>query len=515
MGDCVIGIDAGGTMTKAALFDLSGHEKACARSRNVTTFPQLGWTERDADGMWRAAAEAISNVLEQSGTDPADVLAISVSGFGSGLFLLDVDGNPVRPAIISTDGRTHSLIEEWSQDGRAAAAAELTQQAVWPGMSLALLGWLQRNEPDILDRTHTVSFCKDFLRGRLCGDLSTDYTDAGGSGVLDVASGTYSQEALGILGMEGWLSKMPEIGLSQEVAGFVTAEAAALTGLRQGTPVVRGTVDMSASSMASMVTRPEQMSIVAGTFSIAATLHADKPKTDAMPMLQFAYPLGGWIAVDASATSASNLEWVVKTLIQHGGTLEMQGDIYDTVNAAVERVKGQHTTAMFYPYLLGGPPGAPAGLVGMTARTSFDKAMLAVFEGIVFAHKADIDRALTGVDAAQPEVIRLTGGASRSTHWSEMFADILGLPVEVPAGSEFGALGTAMCAATGAGAYGSLHEAINGMGGIARRHEVNAARGAVHLAKYPRYCALRDAMAGAMLAPDPAATATQPETAHA
>lgn len=515
MGDCVIGIDAGGTMTKAALFDLAGRELACARSRNVTTFPQLGWTERDPDAMWRAAARAISQVLAQSGTDPADVLAVSVSGYGSGLYLLDRAGNPVRPGIVSTDGRTLGLLAEWEGDGRAAEIAPLIQQSVWPGMSLALLGWLQRHEPEVLERTHRVSFCKDFLRGRLCGDLSTDFTDAGSSGLLDVSTGRYSEDTLRILGMQAWLPKLPELGRSDAVAGHVTAEAAALTGLRQGTPVVRGTVDMSASAMASMVTRPEQMSVVAGTFSIASTLHPDRPKTDAMPMLQFAYPLGGWLSVQGSATSASNLEWVVKTLLQHGGALEGDGNIYDRVNAAVESVMGQHTNAMFFPYLFGGPAGAPAGLVGMTARTSFEKAMLAVFEGIVFAHKADIDKALTGPDAARPKVIRMTGGASNSRCWTEMFADILGLPVEVPAGSEFGALGTAMCAATGAGAFDTLRQAVEGMAGIARRHEVNAARGAVHLAKYPRYCALRDAMAGAMLATEPAPAPTHQETVDA
>ena len=514
MGDCVIGVDAGGTMTKAALFDLEGRELACAKSRNVTSFPHLGWTERDPDAMWRAAANAIASVLESSGTDPGDVAAISVSGYGSGLYVLDRDGNPVRPGIVSTDARAVDLIAEWTADGRAERVARLIQQVIWPGQSLALLGWLQRHERGVLDRTHTVSFCKDFLRMRLCGDRSTDFTDAGSAGLIDVATGQYSDEALGILGMEAWRTRLPEIGRSEEVAGHVTEEAAALTGLRQGTPVVRGTVDMSASAMASRVTMPTQMSVVAGTFSIASTLHKTAPKMDTVPFLQFAYPLGGWLAVQGTATSASNLEWVVKTLLQRGGRLD-DADIYDTVNEAVKRVMGTHTNAMFFPYLFGGPEGAPAGLVGMTARTDFDKMMLAVFEGIVFAHKEDIDAALSGSHAAKPDVIRMTGGATNSPYWSEMFADILGLPVEVPRGSEFGALGTAICAATGAGAYHTLEDAIGGMTGIARRHEVDARRGAVHLAKYPRYRALRDAMAGAMLATAPSAAPAKMETVHA
>lgn len=515
MGECVIGIDAGGTMTKAALFDLTGAEKACARSHNVNSFPHLGWTERDPDGMWRAAAEAISTVLEQSGTDPGDVLAISVSGYGSGLYLLDGDNNPVRPGIVSTDGRAAGLVGQWTADSRAAELATLVNQAPWPGQSIALIAWLHENEPEVMAKTQTITFCKDFLRARLCGDRSTDFTDAGSAALIDVGKGTYSADALRLLGLDGMLPKLPDIGASDDVAGYVSAEAAALTGLKEGTPVVRGTVDMSASAMASMVTRPDQMSMVAGTFSISATLHDKAPKMDAIPMLQFAYPLGGWLAVQGSPTSASNLEWIVKTLLLHGDTLQGADNIYDTVNAAVARAKGQHTNAMFFPYLYGGPEGAPAGLVGMSARTDFDKAMLAVFEGIVFAHKADLDQALTGKDGADPKAIRMTGGATQSPLWTQMFADILGLPVEVPTGSEFGALGTAMCAASGAGAYDTLSDAVNGMAGIARRHEVDADNGAVHLAKYPRYCALRDAMAQAMIATQDTAPAPQMEMDHA
>ena len=81
MKNCVIGIDAGGTMTKAALFDFSGHELACARRKNVMTFPHPGWTERDPDRRWNAAAEALREVLDIAGRSPGDVAAVSVAGW--------------------------------------------------------------------------------------------------------------------------------------------------------------------------------------------------------------------------------------------------------------------------------------------------------------------------------------------------------------------------------------------------------------------------------------------------
>ncbi len=226
---------------------------------------------------------------------------------------------------------------------------------------------------------------------------------------------------------------LPPIGPSCEVVGGISAKTAALTGLLEGTPVVRGVVDVTAAALSSGLTRPDEMSVVAGTFSINSTLHAT-PRQSLAPFLQTPYPLGGYLATEGAATSASNLEWMVKTLLSHGGALplEQAASIYDVINTAVQRKLGKPREALFFPFLFGGPDGAPAGLLGMTADYSFDDIMHAVFEGIVFAHKVDIDRLLSGNDAARPQVIRLAGGASRSELWSEMFADILGLPVEVP-----------------------------------------------------------------------------------
>ncbi|RGP35303.1 FGGY-family carbohydrate kinase [Pseudotabrizicola alkalilacus] len=498
MGNCVIGIDAGGTMTKAALFDFSGQELACARRKNVMRFPHPGWTERDPDAMWLAASEAMQEVLALSGRAAGDVAAVSVAGYGSGLYLLDRDGNPVRPGIVSTDTRAAALVAEWQAAGLADQIEPMIQQRVWPGQSLALLAWLQRHEPEALDRTFRISFCKDFLRTRLCGDMSTDPTDAGIGGLIDVTRGTYATDALHLLGLDAWISRLPEIGPSDQVVGHISAQAAAQTGLREGTPVVRGAVDVTAAAMASGVTQASQMSVVAGTFSINSTLHTT-PRQTVQPFLQSPFPLGGYLATEGAATSASNLEWLVKTVLAHGGTLppDQQGTLYDMVNAAVQRKAGQPREALFFPFLFGGPCGAPAGLLGLTADYSFDDVMLAVLEGIVFAHKIEIDRLLSGPDAATPSVIRLAGGASRSAVWSDMFADILGLPVEVPASSELGALGVAICAAAGVGAHPSLAAAIAAMSRVGRRHEPDAQRGAAHLAKYPRYVAVTQALAGA------------------
>jgi len=125
MGQYVIGIDAGGTMTKAALFDMDGVEIACAHSRNVMQAPHPGWTERDPEEMWQAATLAVRQVIECSGVSPSDIDAVSVAGYGGGLYLMDHDGHSVRAGIMSTDARAVDTVSDTVSGHLRARTAHL------------------------------------------------------------------------------------------------------------------------------------------------------------------------------------------------------------------------------------------------------------------------------------------------------------------------------------------------------------------------------------------------------
>jgi L-xylulokinase len=142
----------------------------------------------------------------------------------------------------------------------------------------------------------------------------------------------------------------------------------------------------------------------------------------------------------------------------------------------------------FFPFLYDGPRGAPSGFSGMTASTSMPDLLRAIYEGVVFAHRTDFNYLLTGPDAAKPNVVRFAGGPSRSAVWSQMFADGLGLPVEIANGAELGAKGGAICAAVATGAYASVPEAMSKMVKMERRFEPDPERAAALTAKYKDYC---------------------------
>jgi L-xylulokinase len=495
MRERLIGIDAGGTMTKVVLFDLHGHELGCERQPNVMIMAYAGWTERDAEKMWAATCLSIHTLLEKTKTDPGDVIAVTPTGYGGGAYFVDAKGQSVRNGLVSTDTRSKPLIEKWKQNGILPHVSAAIEQLVWPGQTLAVMAWMQEHAPSVLNQTAHVLSCKDYLRMRLCGDISTDPTDAGCAGLINVTRSEISKDAFKVAGLSAWLDKLPPLGAATEVVGTVHAAASNATGLKIGTPVVRGVYDVVGCAIATGVEHSNQLAAVAGTFSIHSTLH-QRPALNPMPHIQAPYPIPGQvIATTATPTSASNLEWFCKTAMaaENENARANGQSVYEVCNGLVESTMQKDSAVQFFPFLLDGPQGAPAGFSGMTASTTMPDMLRAIYEGVVFAHRTDFNYLLTGPDAAKPDVIRFAGGPSRSPVWSQMFADGLGLPVEISNGGELGAKGGVICAAVATGAYSSISDAMKNMVKTVHRYEPNAQRAAVLSAKYDDYCEAIDA----------------------
>jgi len=488
----ILGIDTGGTMAKAAIFDVDGTEIASARHANNVRYPRPGYTEVDADEVWRSACHAVRSVMELSSTDPHEVIGISTTGHGNGLYAVDGAGRPILPGIISTDSRAAETAAGWEAAGHGPFAESVIMQRFWPGQTLPLLGWFTRHAPQALDRAAALFGSKDYVRARLTGDLSTEITEAAVAGLVDLSTLQYASTLFDRFGLTALAGKLPPIRPSLEAAAGVSAEAAAATGLREGTPVVRGLTDVVACAVASGATSTDVMSVIAGTFSINQTLHAS-PRRSRAPVLQMPYPIGGlFLATECSATSASNLEWLCRTMLgAEAGRASAEGkSIYDLCGDWVSAALPRDNDILFLPFLFGGPASTPAGLIGLRASHDTADVVRAVFEGIVFAHKLDVDKLMTGADAAAPKVVRLAGGAARSQIWPQLFADVLDLDVEVPAGGELGAQGAAMSVAVALGHAPTLADAAGRMVRIARRYSPDPRRRDAYRTKFARFEAL-------------------------
>ena len=157
----LIGIDNGGTFSKAAVFTEDGRQISAASVPSVTYAPKPGYTERDMDELWAVNAQAVREAIEKSGIDPKLIAGVSFSGHGKGLYLVGKDGRPAYRGIPSTDARAWAYIQQWQKDGTAQEVYKKTFQEILVMQPVALLAWLRDNEPQALANTRYIFAVKD------------------------------------------------------------------------------------------------------------------------------------------------------------------------------------------------------------------------------------------------------------------------------------------------------------------------------------------------------------------
>lgn len=461
-----IGLDCGTSVIKAAAFDSIGAEVAVGEGRLATASPGPGRMEFDPEALWEASAGAINDLLHKLGNDAGRVAALAVTGAGNGVILTDPEGRPVRPGVLAVDNRAATLPDR-SEELRA-----INGQCQWPGQTATLLRWFAAKEPATLQCAAKVFVIKDYVKWRLCGAYVSDFSEQSKIGLLDIADSKRSGRLLDGLGVDGLDEKLPQLAESCKVAGRLAPEAASRTGLPGGLPVVNGLADIDASALGAGASAPGHLSIVAGTWSINQLFTAaPSRRPDIFGTSLHAVP-GVWEVLEASASSTANLTWFVREACRDlESRAQAQGvSVYELVNREVAEVAPCTTPVFFHPYLFGSntEPNARAGFYGLAGWQERRHLLAALFEGVVFSHVLHVERLLAKGEAAA--AVFLSGGASRSKIWSQMFADALGLPLSVPQASEVGALGAAMCAAVAIGCHADLPSAASAMSRPARRH---------------------------------------------
>ncbi len=485
----LLGIDNGGTVTKAGLFDLAGREMATAGRKTPMSSPGPGYTERDMDVLWQATAEAVREVIDRAAVDPATIACVATAGHGNGLYLVDAQLRPVRPGIVSTDTRAADYVARWYADGVADAVREKTMQSLWAAQPNALLAWLKANEPEVIRQASWALMYKDYIRAKLTGEVYSELTDASATSMMDVATGQYDEELLRAYGIGDLAGLLPPVRRSDEICGHVTQEAAEKTGLRAGTPVAGGLFDADACSLAAGIVSERQFQIIAGTWSVNQYI-SRTPVIDPNVFMTSRYCIPDYFLImDASATSASNLEWFVGNILgPEADSLEAQGrSIFDVCNQEVEATDPSESEIVFLPFLFGANanPAAKACLLGMSSWHERRHILRAIYDGVVMSHCWHMDRLLRFRD--RPDVIRLAGGAARSRPWRQAFADVFQTPVEIPGGTELGALGAAIVAGVGAGCFSDCRAAADAMVHVVEVCMPRPEQASVYEAKFTQY----------------------------
>ncbi|MET0862871.1 MAG: FGGY-family carbohydrate kinase [Nakamurella sp.] len=481
MDGYIVGIDAGTSVVKAAIFDLHGNEMSRGARNVPITNPEPHLAIENMDEVWVAATGAISEALVGSSIKADQILAISATGQGDGSWLIDKDGKPAGPAILWTDGRAGDIIDKWYTDGTVTKQFDITGAGPYAGTTSAVLKWRQEHQPEILAEGNTNLWCKDWVEYKLTGDASTDPSDASLAGI-DVRKRAWSDDVLDIFGFnDATRAVLPKLRNPTEQCGSITAYAAGVTGLLEGTPVFKGQMDITASSLGVGVSRPGDCMAVVGTAGIVTVATDDLSGGFPPADVGWVIPHGPdtWIRALGMNNCTPNLDWYLREFGEpfrsEAAAQPNNPGLFDYLDARIKETPVGSLGVIFHGYLA--PGGERAPFVKPSARGSFNgitgghnrwHLLRAVYEGVAYGIRDCLD-SIPG----QVDTVRMAGGGANSAVWAQIFADVLGRRIIIPAGTEFGAKGAAIVAGVGVGAYESYGAGADATVNIVREYEPN------------------------------------------
>ncbi|MEG0721267.1 MAG: FGGY family carbohydrate kinase, partial [Lachnospiraceae bacterium] len=210
----LMGIDNGGTFSKAAIFNENGKQIAVASVPTTTITPRPGYTERDMNELWEVNAKAIRLCIEKSNLSAAQIVGISFSGHGKGLYMVGYDGNPSYNGIVSTDARAWKYVEQWYEDGTKEKIFSKSYQEILACQPVSILAWFRDQEPEVLKNTKYIFHVKDYIRYMLTGEAYAEYTDSTGGNLVNLNTKAYDIELLKCFGLECIMKKLPPLKYS-------------------------------------------------------------------------------------------------------------------------------------------------------------------------------------------------------------------------------------------------------------------------------------------------------------
>ena len=452
-----LGLDLGTSSLKAVVLDAYGRVVTSASCPYPLARPHPSWAEQSPDDWWSALVDALHD-LTTRGLRLDSLAAICVTGQMHGLVLLDAHGDPIGPCQTWADARCvreARIIER--RIGRERLL-RITGSRAYTSATAAKLLWVRRHEPDRWRAACQALLPKDFLRFRLTGQLATDTSDASGTQLCTVAARDWSPEMLGALQLPPAL--LPPVVESTAVIGQVSPEAARATGLRAGVPVVAGGGDAECAAIGcGLLGEPDDAGLALATLGTAGQFFTvlPGPQIDPTGRLQtFCHAVPGrWHVMRAILSGGSALDWLASILLP---STERSTAIAILLHEAAAMPPGSHGL-LFLPHLDGTrtpkmgpfPSGAFVGLRPDHTRACLTRAVL---EGVALALREGLDAARSlGISVTR---VRLAGGANRHPLWARIQADVFGLPVELGAPEDASALGAALLATVGVGAFPSL-----------------------------------------------------------
>ena len=444
-----IGIDLGTSSVKLLLMDELGAIHQQVTREYPLEFPHPGWSQQAPEDWKDAVLSGLQELTAKC--DKRQIAGIGTGGQMHGLVVLDRDDNVIRPAILWNDGRTAAQVDYLNGVIGKQKLSAWTANIAFAGFTAPKILWMRENEPENFARIAKIMLPKDYVNYILTGVHCCDYSDASGMLLLDVAHKRWSKEMLDLCGITE--AQMPALYESYETVGTLRPEIAQLLGFPENVKVCAGAGDNAAAAVGTGVVGDGGCNISLGT---SGTVFISSKQFGVDPnnaLHAFAHADGGYHLMGCMLSAASCNKWLMDDILRTKDYAGEQAPITD------EKLGTNHV--YFLPYLMGerspiNDTNARGTFIGMSMDTSRADMTQAVLEGVAFAIRDSVEVAKSlGIPLTSS---MLCGGGAKSPLWRRILANVLNMPLTIPASEQGPGMGGAMLAMVACGAYDSVEQ---------------------------------------------------------
>ncbi|MBQ2627511.1 MAG: xylulokinase [Eubacterium sp.] len=486
-----IGVDLGTSAVKLLLMDENGVIQNITSRDYPLYFPKPGWSEQNPEDWLNAVLDGLQELTEDC--DKTQIAGIGAGGQMHGLVVLDADDKVIRPAILWNDGRTQKETDWLNNEIGTKQLSAWTGNIAFAGFTAPKLLWMRENEPALFAKIDKVMLPKDYINYMLSGVHCTDYSDASGMLLLDVAYKCWSREMLEICGITE--AQMPKLFESYDAVGTLKADIAERLGFPENVVIAAGAGDNAAAAVGTDTVAEGSCNISLGTSGTIFIPSAEFKSDDANALHAFAHSNGQFHLMGCMLSAASCNKWWLETVLDTDQYAEEQAPITD------EMLGKNHV--FFLPYLMGeraphNDPSARGCFIGLTMDSTRADMTQAVLEGISFGLRDSLEAARAmGIEIRSS---MLCGGGAKSPLWKKMLANIMNIELTIPETEQGPGYGGAMLAGVACGKYASVEEEAHSLVRVTETVKPDPELAALYEERYQRfremYPALKDVFKG-------------------
>jgi len=468
-GAYLAGLDIGTTGVKVLITDFQGGVVGLAYSEYPCVYPSPGWVEQNVEIMWKKICEVTNKVIAMTHIDPSDIKSIGISSQRGTFIPVDKDFHPLMNSIVWSDDRAAEELSWIRSEIGEERYNRITGMPLLSMWSYGKIKWFIDNKKGLFDRTQKILNGQEYFLNKLGADeFSTDPASITLNGMLDIDSLDWSEELCKKIGLP--LDKLPPMGTPAHQVGTVSKKASIATGFKEGTPIAIGAGDQQCAAIGAGIIREGMAEITIGT-AMVMVAHIDTRKKDPDKTVI----IGGsgipnkWDMEGLTFTAGAALKWWRDVYAQsEKQAADILGlDVYDFITLEASKSPVGSRGTLFYPFFQGQvTPSyhnfAKGGTIGLSFIHNRGDMIRSILEGVAFETKMVVE-AMEKVLGRDFEVLRLSGGGSKSPLWNQIQADIYGRPVETLKVAECTTLGAIILGAVGCGIFNDVEEGVGEM----------------------------------------------------